>query len=457
MSMAKKEVKLKTGKKTKEPKITTPGEIYNYKGRLEKALKGLQNADTSERNKELILEFKHDCEAHGIKIARVTKYIYTLKAICERWLSKNLDLDKADMKDIKKIVAEINNNSKFAEWTKHDYKVALKKFYQLLENSPAGKYPPLVDWIKTSIKISDTKIPEDLPSKEDVDKMIAVATNVRDKCMCICLRESAFRISEILKMKLKNVKFCGEYVEFQTPKGKTGGRSIPLVESMAWLVLYIRQHRSGGNIKNYKNPNDYLWIGIGKENKNELLNYEAVARNLRGLKKKAGVKCNVNPHNFRHARATELANVLTESQMCEYFGWRKGSAMPSIYVHLSQRDIKNPILKYNGVETADMKEDKEKSEARKNKNCPTCKQPAPFDSKFCNYCGTSLNVQSALELKDAKDKANKILASVVEDFEGKVVEKSYLEEITKMAYSEAYKKLKEDYFKMREKQLEAIR
>jgi len=44
-----------------------------------------------------------------------------------------------------------------------------------------------------------------------------------------------------------------------------------------------------------------------------------------------------------------MANYLTEAQMNAYFGWVQGSDMPSIYVHLSGRDIDDAILKANGV------------------------------------------------------------------------------------------------------------
>jgi integrase/recombinase XerD len=35
--------------------------------------------------------------------------------------------------------------------------------------------------------------------------------------------------------------------------------------------------------------------------------------------------------------------------MDAYFGWIQGSDMPSIYVHLSGRDIDDAILKANGI------------------------------------------------------------------------------------------------------------
>jgi hypothetical protein len=44
-----------------------------------------------------------------------------------------------------------------------------------------------------------------------------------------------------------------------------------------------------------------------------------------------------------------MANYLTEAQMNAYFGWVQGSGMPSVYVHLSGRDIDDAILKANGV------------------------------------------------------------------------------------------------------------
>lgn len=44
-----------------------------------------------------------------------------------------------------------------------------------------------------------------------------------------------------------------------------------------------------------------------------------------------------------------MANYLTEAQMNDYFGWVQGSGMPSVYVHLSGRDVDDAILKANGI------------------------------------------------------------------------------------------------------------
>jgi integrase len=75
-----------------------------------------------------------------------------------------------------------------------------------------------------------------------------------------------------------------------------------------------------------------------------------------------GLVCSVNkniyPHLFRHTRATHLVDKLTEAQMKIYFGWSGRSEVPSVYVHLSGRDVEEAILRmydiYGGVNGGSM-------------------------------------------------------------------------------------------------------
>lgn len=45
----------------------------------------------------------------------------------------------------------------------------------------------------------------------------------------------------------------------------------------------------------------------------------------------------LNPHHFRHSRATFLATKFKEAQLCGWFGWVQGSTVPGEYVPLSGR------------------------------------------------------------------------------------------------------------------------
>jgi integrase len=97
-----------------------------------------------------------------------------------------------------------------------------------------------------------------------------------------------------------------------------------------------------------------MWFKLGKKDKLEVnslqpMQYDTIRMRLKKLAKKAGIKKRIHRHLFRHSRATYMADYLTEAQMNVYFGWIQGSEMPSVYVHLSGRDIDDAILKANGI------------------------------------------------------------------------------------------------------------
>ena len=101
--------------------------MKNYKQWLENRIEGLkQSKIVPERDKKLILKFHDICLSEGVGMCRIDKYIRILM-----WIRETLgkDFKKAGKDDIRKVVAEIEK-SNYAEWTKHDYKVTIKKFWK---------------------------------------------------------------------------------------------------------------------------------------------------------------------------------------------------------------------------------------------------------------------------------------------------------------------------------------
>ena len=75
-------------------------------------------------------------------------------------------------------------------------------------------------------------------------------------------RDSAARPHELLKLKIKDVVFKltpdkKQYAEVVV-NGKTGTRSIPLINSIPYIKDWINQHPQG------QNPNSILLCGFGK-------------------------------------------------------------------------------------------------------------------------------------------------------------------------------------------------
>ncbi len=255
--------------------------------------------------------------------------MYTLKRIAS-WLGK--DFDAADEEDLKKVVAMINTLS-FTEWTKYDYKRALKKFFRWLGREE------LVSWIKCTGP-RNRKLPEEILTEEDIRKMIDAAKTPRDRALVAVLYESGCRVGEFLSMKRNNVRF-DRYGAVVVVHGKTGCRRIRLVSSVPYLAEWVNTHPFRDD------PEAWLWISTATFRR---IPYNSLRIILRNIAKRAGVRKKVNPHAFRHARATHLANFLTEAQMKEYFGWVQDSDMASVYVHLSGRDVDRAILKIYGME-----------------------------------------------------------------------------------------------------------
>jgi len=350
-------------------------------------------------NSKLIENFLNNCVATGIGKLRVIKYTQQLK-----WLSENLEknFDKATRKDIENLVVKINQNENWSEWSKYDYKVALKKFYRWFNGGE--ECHPVARWIPTKISKCNQKLPEDLLTEEEVKKMVEYAPTIRDKAFVITLYETGCRIGEMLSLRVKSVSFEEQGTVLRV-HGKTGARRVMVITATPYLRDWLNNHPMKDD------PNEPLWIMAD----GSALTQAASAALLRRIADKAKIKKRINPHNFRHTRATHLANYLTEAQMKEYLGWTQSSDMAAVYVHLSGRDTDNAILGMHGLK----KEDKRKSQKLSPQKCMRCGEINKSTSKFCDKCGAILDLGTAVDFekqqKDEKDILHLFVQKIVEE------------------------------------------
>lgn len=375
--------------------------IHNYEIRMKSVLNKLKNNNSiPERDKEIILRFKEECLANGLSKARAIKYIYHLIKLRE-WL--DIDFKDVTKEDIRNLVIKIEN-CPYSVYTKLELKISVKRLYKLIRNS--NDYPPEVKWIKPRrIKAERIKLPEELLTEEDIIKLINATNNPRDKAFVAMLYETGCRIGEILFIRIKHIQF-DNYGAVVIVSGKTGSRRLRIITSVPYLTEWLNHHKSK------ENPNAYLWIS--KENK--VISYQGIQKMMINIGRRAEIKKRPNPHNFRHSRATYLANHLTEAQMKVYFGWVRASDMAAVYVHLSGRDVDNAILKVHGITNNN---DKEESKL-KPKNCPRCEKVNQATNKFCNRCGMPLERKMMMKITETDldlKEANRILDGLIKDGE----------------------------------------
>ncbi|MDH5266325.1 MAG: site-specific integrase [Candidatus Bathyarchaeota archaeon] len=281
-------------------------DIYDWEKKLKSVLRRLDDSDIIQKNKELILDFHKQQIAEGIGVGRRAKIIQVL------WvLSKNIkkSFDTLDKDDIIDLVGFIETQ-KWSAWTKHDYKVILRKFFKWLRNSK--DYPDEVSWIKASYP-KNTLRANQLLTGEDIKRMVEVATNPRDKAFIFILYESGCRIGELLTVRIKDVEF-DEYGAFLNVTGKTGPRRVRIIKSVPLLTIWLNCHKYS------KNPNAPLWIRLNNPEM-KFMATPTVRSFLKKVVRKAGIEKRVHPHLFRHSRATHLASQIPESLLKKHMGW----------------------------------------------------------------------------------------------------------------------------------------
>jgi len=378
--------------------------VHDWDRRYERTLTRLkQNKLIGESNRQLILRFDEECRANNLGLPRRVKYLYTLPILAER-LGK--DFNSASVEDIKRVVGRVND-SKYADWTKNDFRVALKRFYRWLRNLPVGQNPPETAWIRTRSS-KNSILPEELLSEDDVSALLRACENSRDRAFVITLYELGGRIGELLSLQRKHVAF-DQYGALLMLSGKTGDRRARAVLSAPSLSQWLNDHAEKG-------PEAPLWVCISDRNKGKPLNYASARMLLRRLARRAKLRKRVNPQSFRHSRASLLATKLTERQMEQYLGWVPGSRMPQVYVHLSGRDIDNAILELNG--TIEPKITKSGPTLR-TKVCVRCEHKNDPISKFCSRCAMPLDLNAALEVEEKRRTADQIMDQLLTDPEVK--------------------------------------
>lgn len=350
-------------------------------------------------------------KAYLRKLRNDKKSVATQRTDCTSLISFSRFFDKdireMDVEDIYNYLDYLDDYEYFRGGKKkkltgasiYTFKISLKKFLNFANR------PDLASLIVCKNPTS-RKLPEDLLTKAEVEKMLKATLTPRDAAILTVLYESGARKGELASVKLKNIVFDENGAVVTLPEGKTGARRIRLVFSASYLRNWVIDHHP---LK--EDPDAPLFVSL-REPYPRLSN-SGLFNQLQRLANRAGVKKRVNPHSFRHARATELAKALSDQQLKSYMGWTAGSSMAQIYVHLSGKDLDDAILKMNGIE---IKAD--------NTNtlivgrCPRCRELNPDKASYCLKCGMPLKDQSINQLENETDTFESEFAQLIAKYPG---------------------------------------
>jgi integrase len=290
-------------------------DIHNFPRRLELVELAITSGAIPGKDQRNIWEFRDQCFADGLSLVRVAKYMQCIKRL---YALSSCPIMDASLKDTVALLAKIERSG-WQPWTKHDYKLALKKYLAF-----SGRQD-IADLIKLP-KAATHKLPEEMLTPEDIRVLICAANGAMDRALIITLWEAGCRVGELLGIRRKHVQMDAIGAALIVD-GKTGMRRVRVIESAPYLDEWI----SEGSFKQ-----DAPIFPIS---------YAAFRKRLQVLAVRAGIGKRIYPHLFRHSRATFLASYLTEAQLCMHHGWTVGSPMPRVYVHLNGSDLDLALTK----------------------------------------------------------------------------------------------------------------
>ncbi len=194
-----------------------------------------------------------------------------------------------------------------------------------------------------SIKVSEDDIPtpkreKKLPTvltKEEVKALINAAEKERDKMIVLMLYSTGLRVSELVKLRVKDFDLNERILYVKGGKGKKD-RIVVLGEKMASILkAYFNKHNLIGE--------DFVFFSKHKRNH---ISVRLVQKIIQKLREEAGIKKEVTPHVLRHTFATHLLEQGENLRKIQELLGHANLQTTQIYTKVSVEElkkVKNPL------------------------------------------------------------------------------------------------------------------
>lgn len=270
-------------------------------------------------NKEDFEDFINYLQADSnVSDSRIYKYISAFNTLFDtnekysstNFIPQNLVLKQAEKDQVRKIVGKIEASS-YSEWTKADFKVTLKKYFNTLYEDEIDR-PKRV---KKILQSSYLKKPSNIQNKRDIhaltaseiQRMMEEAENARDRLIPVFMFEVGCRIGECLGLRgaegirLKDIELKQKYAEVKVETLKNqqkGVKTLQLVRSVGLLQEWMEKHPRKDN------PEAHLFVNIGSKYRGKCMSEKNFGDVLKKLGEKAGIAKPIRNHILRHSSAT---------------------------------------------------------------------------------------------------------------------------------------------------------
>ena len=256
------------------------------------------------------------------------------------WFFRNVQKHPRDVNgaDINRYIGELRLAGN-AQNTQRLSQIAVRMFYDWYcsEVDPDHPNPTAkIVQIREERKIPNVMTPSELMRMVYVQDMSKFVGR-RNAAMLCLLADTGIRVSELLELKVGNVRLHDNHFVLLVPRIKTHERQIPFgrIQETDFVSEYWTAYWEEIRFVKMWRENDWLFQADGPKHKGTRLTFQAVYSMIKRSAKKAGVGSFISPHSFRHFFATySVINGIDIVQLKELLGHATVETTMR-YVHIS--------------------------------------------------------------------------------------------------------------------------
>jgi len=377
---------------------------YNWNVKLSKLIERYEKlAKDGDKNAKKILKYNEYLilfEKNRVGFARRHTILNRL-LISRKYFSK--PYHECSVRDILMGINNIaetplKNGKKKSPHSVRTDKVTLKKYLswvaygdQVLSKIKTEGYPEICKVIDCSFTKQDRydirKTDKSIFTRDEVNKMIQSSKTIRDKAIVSFLYETGCRPSEMLSVKLNQIKFTAFKGEVKVELyGKTGHRTNLIKYYSKYFIPYLNSL----DIK----PDDYVFKSVAGNQMsvytlNSLIKRVATISGISEYKKSSYISGKrVSPYMFRHTSITHKlsgefdGSHWPEQILKQYVGHTQDSTQLKTYSHLNSDDSINYIRRNTAQQ--------EKQPLFIECNVSNCNATNKFEDITCFLCNSPL-------------------------------------------------------------------
>lgn len=286
------------------------------------------------------------------------------------------------------------DGERLSKSTIHDYILTLKVFSEWLTKKKIVDVP--LEEIK-EIKVPKaplmTKTPDDMLTDEDIQKIIGVCANSKERALVACVFDGALRIEEAGYLRWRQIQKLKHGISISTDK-KTGyPRYIPCPTAWTYLKTWKMDYPAVYGIP--PEGDNFVFL-TQKGVPYQYTGFQYLMKKFSRKLRKQGDKVladKLHFHLLRHSKLTAYAKQnMNESILCK-IGWGKRSSMVERYINLSQVDVEQAVMGIAGIKDMEMPKPIFVPGV-----CPHCLcKEVPPTAAYCPECGSELTEEALAE------------------------------------------------------------